>query len=1173
MRIWTQTTSALTLALLCVAAPALAQNEPPSSEAEAARIASDEPTRLTPVRVRGGNHETYGRIVFDWQDDVDYRVGKKGNELHVAFARPASFDTEPTMPVLQDYIGQAAPGPHGYRIVFPLKGTYQIEDWTYGTKVVIDLKKIAEPPAELTQQPPKVRMRVGEHENFGRLVFDWPHQVGYEVQQESSAGQATVQFRRPARLDLSNYAENPPSQVLALSPVVGTRESGIDIQIPKGARVRHFVDGTKVVVDVMAPKRERPQSATTAEADTPAEPEETQAAEALAQNEQPAAPDQAEAESAVPEPVKQAEMSAPESGSDAGQETMSAEPDSGDGPLQLLPPEKPEATPVALKPDAGADPQATPETPNEADASDAVADPILGEPRRFTPEKVAQGIVPKPGQVPPPSEDASVSMPWATRTAATFQHGGDIWFAAEGAAPQSVAAELKDADADIQEITRSNVDGATLLRIDSGAFVRGRSELDDGRWRLALTHAPALPPQPIDLEVDRERTRVRLPVEASGPVMTVEDPASGGRLIVVPVAAPGQGIPLRRRFPEFTLLETHTGIVVLPHADYVTVSREKGAVIVSGKGQRLMLSEGAGRDGEGASFAEPRGRNLLDLERWRRPELGFVEAKQKLQRQLGAASPAERPLARLELARFYFAHGMGVEALGALDLYAKDAPRRAEDPQVLLMRGASQLLAGDWDAAANTLNHPGLEGVAEALPWRAAYSTLTGAHDAAAKGFSKAAPLLEPYPDSVRKQFHLWAAESRLALGDTDGTAAELEKLRKMKPTPAELAQATFLDARRHMMDGEPEKAEAEWREAATSGHGPTRARARFVLAERELAAGERDTKDVIEELERLRFAWRGDEFEAVLLYRLADLYVEEARYIRALKALRQTASHLPDSPLAERATARMRVLFTNLFLDGAADRMPPLKALALYESFRELTPAGPRGDEMISRLADRLVGVDLLTRAAKLLEGQVRHRLDGVQKAETGARLAAIRLLDRAPEKALEALDISQTTELSEDLDGKRRRLRARALAKAGNPKQALALLASDDTEPGLELSADIHSEQGDWAAAAAVLERLLPEPPADGETLSSENSQKVMRAAVAMTLAGHTDALRALSQRYAAAMAESQHAEVFDLLDPSTGGGPVTVAKQLAEVQVAKAFMDSFRDRLESDSQTTTQ
>jgi tetratricopeptide (TPR) repeat protein len=477
------------------------------------------------------------------------------------------------------------------------------------------------------------------------------------------------------------------------------------------------------------------------------------------------------------------------------------------------------------------------------------------------------------------------------------------------------------------------------------------------------------------------------------------------------------------------------------------------------------------------------------------------------------------------------------------------------------------MLAGEWTRAAETLNDPALDGVVAALPWQAAYASLTGAHEAAAAGFHKAEAMMAAYPSSVRKQLRLWAARSRIALGDLAGAEVDLDTVRALDPTQAEAAQVAFLEGRRQLAAGEPEAAEARWREAAASTHPPSRAQARFILAERALADGDADVPATIAELERLRYAWRGDAFEGVLLHRLADLYVEEARYGRALSALKQAASHLPDSPLAQRAAARMRTLFTKLFLDGAADRMPPLKALALYESFRELTPAGDRGDEMIARLADRLVGVDLLGRAAKLLEAQVRHRLAGTDKADVGTRLAAIRLLDRAPEAALEALDLSQADDLPEPLAAKRTLLRARALAETGRPDEALGLLAGRDSRPALELAAEIHAEQGDWTKAVAVLDRLLPEPPADGQ-LDPVDAQQVMRTAVAMTLSGQTDRLRQLSDDYGTAMAASAHAETFDLLDPSTGGGPVTVAKQLAEVQTAKTFMNAFRDRLKRES-----
>ena len=56
---------------------------------------------------------------------------------------------------------------------------------------------------------------------------------------------------------------------------------------------------------------------------------------------------------------------------------------------------------------------------------------------------------------------------------------------------------------------------------------------------------------------------------------------------------------------------------------------------------------------------------------------------------------------------------------------------------------------------------------------------------------------------------------------------------------------------------------------------------------------------------------------------------------------------------------------FDSLFLAGKGDALPAIDALALFYDFRELTPIGRRGDEMIRRLADRLVSVDLLDQAA----------------------------------------------------------------------------------------------------------------------------------------------------------------------------------------------------------------
>jgi hypothetical protein len=98
---------------------------------------------------------------------------------------------------------------------------------------------------------PTVRVRVGEHGGFDRIVFDWSSRVTYRV--ESKGGVATIVFGQPGRLDLSGYRENPPPFFKS----VKTRSEGegvaVDLEIPQGTQLRHFQYGNSVVIDVLAP--------------------------------------------------------------------------------------------------------------------------------------------------------------------------------------------------------------------------------------------------------------------------------------------------------------------------------------------------------------------------------------------------------------------------------------------------------------------------------------------------------------------------------------------------------------------------------------------------------------------------------------------------------------------------------------------------------------------------------------------------------------------------------------------------------------------------------------------------------------------------------------------------------------------------------------------------------
>ena len=91
-------------------------------------------------------------------------------------------------------------------------------------------------------------------------------------------------------------------------------------------------------------------------------------------------------------------------------------------------------------------------------------------------------------------------------------------------------------------------------------------------------------------------------------------------------------------------------------------------------------------------------------------------------------------------------------------------------------------------------------------------------------------------------------------------------------------------------------------------------------------------------------------------------LFRAQATTGSASRRAQAAAQHSPESQPIDRADRRRpQAQFADLFLNGAADQLGDLDALSLYYDFRQLTPAGAKGDEMIRNLARRLVKVDLL--------------------------------------------------------------------------------------------------------------------------------------------------------------------------------------------------------------------
>ncbi len=380
-------------------------------------------------------------------------------------------------------------------------------------------------------------------------------------------------------------------------------------------------------------------------------------------------------------------------------------------------------------------------------------------------------------------------------------------------------------------------------------------------------------------------------------------------------------------------------------------------------------------------------------------------------------------------------------------------------------------------------------------------------------------------------------------------------------------AQADYLRARALIASDDRKAALPILQRLAVANDQWSRAHGEYLLVDQLLADNAITPAEAIERLDRVRFVWSGDSLEYNLLRRLGELQIERGDVRSGLNRLREAVSHFPDNADNAAIRARMIDAFADLYDASAARKLPPLTALSLYDDFRDLTPPGPRGDKMIQNLADRLVAMDLLDRAGELLDYQIKNRLTGAEKARVGARLAVVQLLDRKPQTAIAALDASEADKLSPELTVERHHLRARALSETGDAKGALALLEGDQGREADQLRAEIQVRAQNWSQAAQALDRLVGDP---GEgVFDAARRRQILNLAIAYALAGDSEGLRSVKERFGDKMSTGATKDAFGLVTSVTEGGAVSdqaLSARFAELQEFQQFMAGYREKLKS-------
>jgi hypothetical protein len=1126
-------------------------------------FADSQPARAqSTVAIRAGLHDGYARLVFDWPKPVRFEASLDGNQLVVRFDAALTVDPGAgALRRLDGYLTHPVVAPDHRSITFDVVRPLSLRSFQNERSAVIDMvdqpagtaaasaapaTPTATPAAAVVPAAPAaapvaatpvpaaapvaaapapaapaaaaavavatVPVRVGEHDDFTRLRFDWPQAVDYKV--ESEGGRAKITFDRPAQIDLGALRTALPRAVA--EPALLDNGGGLSFNIPRTAQLRHFRSGLSVVVDVLAPPGAAPVGAASAAASPPAPA--------------PAASAPTVQASAVPAPV-------------AAPTVAPAPPAVSSAPPAALVAPAPAASSLGIA---------------AAAAPANAQDPAAGQPPAVSPPEL------KPVK---PADDAPtvvvthaggrIRIGWRqVPGAALFERGEFAYMLFDRPAHFDLSAFNPTGGKKLAERMTPpevlEVEGGSGLRFTIPANANAQPLREHDAWTLTLRNEARRPQNAATVTIEAataEGPRVAVSMSGGESLVTLTDPERGDRLRVVPVRNAGLGVDPGRQFAQFDILPTIQGLVVMARADGIAVRQTASNILVGGSQGLVVSRPASGPATRGVSA-------VFDFKRWLEPDVDFIETRQALMRadsdalQTGDAN--RLAASRFELAQFFVARDHAADAVGVLNVVAADNPRYAADPQLRALRGAARVMLDDGSAAKADLGDPQLNGDGTAQLWRGAAAAERGEWAEADQAFRRGGQVPTSYPPAMRRRLLLLAAEAALDAGDSARARSLLDNMRGDVP-PHERAHADYLRARALIVDDDRKSALPILQRLADSNDPWSRAHGEFLLVDQQLADKTITPAEAIARLDKLRYVWTGDLLEDRLLRRLGELDVEYGDVRSGLTRWREALTRFPNNPDNATLRARMTDTFATVYDENGPRKLPPLTALALYDDFRDLTPPGPRGDQMIQNLADRLVAMDLLDRASELLDYQVKNRLQGTDKARIGARLAVVDLLDRKPQAAIAAIESSEAPKLPPELTAERLRLKARALSEAGDPTTALNLLEGDTGHDADQLRAEIYVKSQSWSKAAQTLDHLVGDATEGG--FDAARRRQVLNLAIAYALAGNSGATK----------------DAFSLVTSVTEGGAITdkaLSARFADLQEFQQFMKGYQEKLRGKS-----
>lgn len=800
-----------------------------------------------------------------------------------------------------------------------------------------------------------------------------------------------------------------------------------------------------------------------------------------------------------------------------------------------------------------------------SDASTAGADLAAAEPATITPFITTLGST------------VRVVFPFVQETpSAIFRRGDSVWLLFDTSSAITLPADLEKLSPISREFVVTTADDAQVVRIDLAQDRLATMGSEGQAWVLSLGDVMMAPTEPMALTRRRDMRgdfEMVANIVRPGRVHAFQDPLVGDMLRVVTAYPPARGITRSLDYVDFSALQSVHGLVIRPKADTLEVTLENAqAVITAEDGLEVSSTDTLRQD---TDLAAPSQRaSFIDFDPLRRSDLGrFARDRDELEAAAAASDGSARDAARLDLANFLIANGLAHEALGILRVSGETQRNEAQLAKLHMSEAVANILAGRPKEALRLLSGSSMDQDVDAMFWRAIARSQAGDYKGARADAIQAYSIIGSYPSWARETFLLAATRAAIEEHYPEQAQEMIGDVVFAALDEGQVAEFNLLSGRIAEEEGRLDAALDIYGQVIATEVRPSRAEAVYrtlrILDQQKRLDVARGAQTLAAEA----LLWRGDALEASMQGMLADLYFRTGEYRQGFESVMAAVASDPESRDVQALSDDAQRMFNDLFLNGLADSIGPVEALGIYYDFRQLTPAGARGDEMIRNLARRLVRVDLLPQAAELLQYQLDNRLRGVARTEVASDLAVIYLAEQKPAEAMRVLNDTRLPDLPGNLARQRRILEARALLDGGRDQLALDLIR-DLTGQDVDLMRiDAHWQAKRYAQAGQLIEELYGTAPA-GVPLAKTARMGLLQAGVGYALSNDAAGLARLRAKYSDAMVSSPEWPMFDYV---TGPIEVTstefrqVASQIASVGGLETFLAAYREVYESQGALT--